>query len=274
MVEIASYGPWAVVTGASSGIGRAFAEHLAAAGLHLVLAARSTDRLESLGDALSRTHGIAHRVVTVDLSRPDAASALVGATEDLDVGLLVSNAGGGRPGQLLDQRLDDLHRRFTLNATTHLDLVHAFGRRFVARGRGGIVLVSALGAIHGLPNMAHESAAKAYVLNLGEALHYELAPAGVDVTVLLPGNVDTPIIDAFGVDRSALPIRPQPADRAVRETVAAFLEGRVMHIPGRRMRMMTRLMPRTQSVRMNGRMLGQAAHNLAKRDAAAGQGRS
>jgi hypothetical protein len=263
MIEIASYGPWAVVTGASSGIGRAFAEHLAAAGLNLVLAARSTDRLESLGNTLSRRHGIAHRVVTVDLSHPEGAQRLVEATEDLDVGFLVSNAGGGRPGRFLDQPLADLHRRLTLNATTYLELAHAFGQRFVARGRGGIILVSALGAVHGLPNMAHESASKAYVLNLGEAMHYELAAAGVDVMVMLPGNVDTPVIDSIGLDRSRMPIRPMPADAAVRETVAAFLKRRPMHIPGRLMRVMTRLLPRSRSVRLNGRMLGQAAENLA-----------
>jgi uncharacterized protein len=271
MVEIASYGPWAVVTGASSGIGRAFAEHLAAAGLHLVLAARSTDRLQALGEALSRRHGIEYRVVTVDLSQPDGAALLIDVTGDLDVGLLISNAGGGRPGRLLDQGLDDLHRRLTLNATTHLDLAYTFARRFVARGRGGIVLVSALGAIHGLPNMAHESAAKAYVLNLGEALHYELAPAGVDVMVLLPGNVDTPIIDAFGVDRTRMPIHPMPAEAAVRETVSAFLHRRPMHIPGRMMRMLTRLLPRARSVQINGRLLAQAATNLAERERGAAQ---
>jgi short-subunit dehydrogenase len=131
-----------------------------------------------------------------------------------------------------------------------------------------MVLVSALGAVHGLPNMAHESAAKAYVLNLGEALHYELAPAGIDVMVLLPGNVDTPIIDALGVDRAAMPVRPQPADRAVRESIAAFLSGRPTHIPGRLMRIVTRLLPRARSIRLNGRMLGQAARNLADREAA------
>jgi short-subunit dehydrogenase len=266
MVEIRSYGPWAVVTGASSGIGRAFAEYLAAAGLNLVLAARSTDRLETLGDDLTRVHGIAYRVVTVDLSQPEGAHAIVEKTSDLDVGLLISNAGGGRPGRLLDQSLDDLNRRFTLNATTHLDLVHAFAHRFTARGGGGMVLVAALGAVHGLPNMAHESAAKAYVLNLGEGLHYELAPAGVQVTVMLPGNVDTPIIDAFGIDRASMPLRPMPTGRAVRETMNAFLHGKPRHIPGRLMRIMTRLMPRTTSIRLNGQMLGQAARNLAERD--------
>ncbi len=112
------------------------------------------------------------------------------------------------------------------------------------------------------------AAAKAYVLNLGEALHHELAPAGVDVTVMLPGSVDTPVIDALGLRRAALPIRPQPAEAAVRETVTAFLKHRPLHIPGRLMRIMTRLTPRSLSVRINGRMLGQAARNLTQRQAA------
>src|SRR5437773_8489361 len=91
---LSAYGPWAVITGASSGIGRAFAEHCAADGLNLVLAARSTDRLDDLGRELTRAHGIDHRVVTVDLSRPGGATdLLLAACADLDVGLLISNAG-------------------------------------------------------------------------------------------------------------------------------------------------------------------------------------
>jgi short-subunit dehydrogenase len=265
MVQIESYGPWAVVTGASSGLGQAFAEHLAAAGLNLVLAARSTERLESLGKELERKHGTSYRAVTVDLSDPEAATLITAATADLDVGLLVSNAGAGRPGRLLEQPLESLHRRFALNATSHLDLVHAFGQRFTARGRGGIILISALGAGHGIPNMAHEAASKAYVLSLGSALHYELAQAGVAVTVVQPGNVDTPVIEAYGLERSSFPIRPQPADKAVRGSVKAFLKGRVVHIPGRRMALISRLMPRSVSARINGRMMGTAARNLAER---------
>ena len=274
MVEISSYGPWAVVTGASSGIGQAFAEHLAAKGLNLVLAARSTQRLQSLGQSLKGAHGIRYRVITVDLGTPQGASTIIDATKDLDVGLLVSNAGDGRPGLYVDQDLDELHRRLVLNATTHLELSHAFGRRLIVRSQGrtvrsGIVIVSALGAQHGIPNMAHDAAAKGYALNLGVALHYELAPAGIDVTVMLPGNVDTPVIDALGVDRASLPIRPQPAERAVRETLAALAKHQPVLIPGRMMRLMTQLLPRTVSIRMNGRMLGQAARNLATRKPAA-----
>lgn len=261
MRNLSSYGPWAVVTGASSGIGAAFARRCAADGLNVVLAARSADRLEALGRELP---GVDHRVVRVDLSRPDGAADLLSATADLDVGVLVSNAGGGRPGRFLDQEPDDLRQRLQLNTVTHLELAHSFGRRFVRRGEGAMVLVSALGAAHGLPNMAHESASKAYVLNLGEALHHELAGSGVRVTVMLPGNVDTPIIDRFGLDRARLPISPLPVGKAVDQTVRALLAGRATVVPDRRMRLAARLTPRGVSIRVNGRMLGEGAANLAR----------
>lgn len=272
MTSIRDMGPWAVVTGASSGLGRAFAEHLARAGVHVVLAARSVDRLTALGRSLSAAHGIDHRVVPVDLSRSDGAQHLVDAVGDLDVGLLVSNAGAGHPGPFLDQRLPDLHDRLVLNAATHLDLAHAFGKRLVARSGGGMVLVSALGATDGIPSMAHESASKAYVASLGEALHHELSPSGVRVTVALPGNVDTPIIDAFGLDRNDLPVRPLPAETAVAEILAALLRGRSRHVPGRAMRLVSRSLPRSLSIRMNGRMLGRAAQVLAAREAGTDEG--
>jgi short-subunit dehydrogenase len=120
-----------------------------------------------------------------------------------------------------------------------------------------------LGAIPGLPNMAHESAFKSYVLNLGEALHHELAASGVKGTVMLPGNVDTPIIDRFGLDRARLPISPIPAGKAVDQTVRALLAGRATIIPDRRMPAVARLTPRGASIRLNGRMLGEAAAKLA-----------
>ncbi len=264
--EATRYGPWAIVTGASSGIGQAFAEHLAGLGLHVVLVARSTDRLHDLGDTLTAAHGVSHRVVTLDLEQPDAAERLMEATADLDVGLLVSNAGAGHPGALLEQEMSALHRWFQLNAISHLELAHRIGRQLVARGGGGILLVAALGG-HGIPHMAHDSAAKGYVLNLGEALHHELKRLGVDVTVLLPGNVETPIIDKLGVDRGWMPLRTLPADVAVREAMAALVKGSPSHVPGMAMRTLSRLLPRALSVRLNGRMLHRAADALAARGA-------
>jgi short-subunit dehydrogenase len=257
-----TFGPWAVVTGASSGIGEAFARALAADGLHLVLVARRAERLAALGAELGAAHGVEHRVLAVDLSVPDGPERVVDATADLDVGLLVSNAGAGHPGRFVDQELEDLHRRLRLNAVAHLELAHAFSRRLVARGRGGVVLVSALGASAGIPNMGHESGAKAYVDALGTALHHELAGSGVSVLVMRPGNVDTAIIDSFGLDRADLPLRPISAANAVAETLAALRKGRAAHLPDRRMRLLNRLTPTPLAIRMNGRMLGQAAARL------------
>ena len=257
------FGPWAVITGASSGIGEAFARALAADGIHLVLAARRFDRLAALGRELSRDYGIEHRVVTVDLAQPDGPRDVVAATADLDVGLLVSNAGAGRPGRFVEQDLDDLHRRLRLNAIAHLELAHAFARRLEARGRGGMVLVSAYGASAGIPNMGHEAGSKAYVDSLGIALHHELAGSGVHVLVMRPGSVDTAVIDSFGLDRGDLPLRPISPAAAVKETLSALRHGRAAHLPDRRMRLLSRLMPTSLAIRMNGRMLGEGAARLA-----------
>src|SRR5262245_41310115 len=230
MIQI-EFGPWAIITGASSGIGEAFARALAADGIHLVLAARRGDRLAALGAELSHDHGIEHRVVAVDLADPDGPQAVVDASADVDVGLLVSNAGAGRPGRFVEQDLDDLHRRLRLNAVAHLELAHAFGRRLEARGRGGIVLVSAFGASTGIPNMGHEAGSKAYVDALGIALHHELAPSGVRVLVMRPGSVDTAIIESFGLDRHDLPLRPISPAAAVKETLGALRRDRAVHVP-------------------------------------------
>ncbi len=253
-----AYGPWALITGASSGIGAGFARHLAREGLDIVLASRSAERLTALGAELTAAHGTAHRVVPVDLSAADAVQALADATADLDVGLVVSNAGAPHLGPFLDRDAADLHADVALNATAHLDIAHHFGRRLRERGRGGLVLVSALGALHGLPLMANDSAAKAYVANLGEALHHELRPAGVDVTVLLPGNVDTPIINAIGLDRTAMPMRTLPVDVAVAEAMDALARGRARHIPGRLPRTAARVVPRSLSIAVNAKMMAGA----------------
>lgn len=257
------YGPWAVVTGASSGIGRAFADHLARAGIHLVLASRSSQRLAAVGAALTAAHGVEHRVVPVDLTDPASPGVLIDATDGLDVGLLVSNAGEAVAKDFLDHSLDELQRQVVLNATSHLELTYRFGQRLVARGRGGIVLTSASGGFHGLPHMANAAAAKGYVHHLGEALHHELAPAGVDVTVLMPGNVDTPLVEHIGLDPASLPL--MPAELAVRQAMRALRSGTATLVPGRAVRWSMRLMPRKLSIRVNGALMRRAAATVASR---------
>lgn len=221
------YGPWALVTGASAGIGREFARQAAASGLDVVLVARRAERLEDVAAELTERYGARTRVVPLDLGREGILGPVREATDDLDVGLLISNAGTGNPGPFISLPHERLREIVHLNVITHLDLAHHFGRRLAARGRGGIVLVSAVAAAGGLPYMANDSATKAYPLNLGEALHVELRQAGVDVTVHVPVLVNTSVIARIGLDKMEA-ISPE---QAVDEALTALVERRASTLP-------------------------------------------
>jgi hypothetical protein len=249
------FGPWAVVTGASSGIGREFAHQLAAAGINVVLVARRLAMLQDLGAALARDYGVDYRAVGVDLSDPGALTPIAEATNDIDVGLLVSNAGAALPGPFLDSDLQAQRAVLRLNTAAHLGLSHHFGERLARRGRGGIVLVSALGAIHGVPYMAHTAATKAYVSSLGNGLHAELAKHGVHVTVLQPGPTRTPVLAELGLDPAKLPIPPLAPDDCVSEALRALARNRVRCIPGRINRVTAALVPPSLTRSMMSRML-------------------
>ncbi len=188
------YGPWAVVTGASDGIGRAIATVLADRGLNLVLVARRRGALETLAAELASKSGVEVRVHDADLSSVEATAQLVHATESLDVGLFVGCAGFGGSGPLLDADLAHELNMVDLNCRS---LVHAsvlFGRRLAKRRRGGLVLMSSLVAFQGVPRAANYAATKAYVQTLAEGLQIELAPLGVDVLASAPG----PVLTGFG----------------------------------------------------------------------------
>jgi hypothetical protein len=216
------YGPWALITGASSGIGEEFARQVAASGINVVLLARREERLTEVAAVLTARYGIRARVVAADLSRDGILERITEATGDLDIGLLVSNAGTGNPGPFISLPRERLREIVQLNVIAHLDLAHHFGQRLAQRGRGGIVLVSAVAAAGGLPYMANDSATKAYPLNLGEALHAELGPAGVNVTVHVPVLVNTPVVARIGLDRIGLPAGPISPEQAVDEALTAL----------------------------------------------------
>jgi uncharacterized protein len=254
-VNADQFGPWAVVTGASSGIGREFADQLAAAGINLVLVARRQAALESVGAELNRRYGVDFRVVGVDLSNPGALTPVAEATADLDVGLLVSNAGVALPGPFLDSSLQAQREILRLNTAAHLGLSHHFGERLARRGRGGILLVSALGAIHGVPYMANAAATKAYVASLGAGLHGELAKHGVHVTVLHPGPTRTPALGDLGLDPEKMPISPMAPDICAREALRALARNRARCIPGRINRATAALVPAAVTRSMMSRML-------------------
>ena len=206
VIDKEKFGPWAVITGASSGIGKEFARQIAASGINIVLVARREALLKEAGAEFGEDYGVEHRVVALDLAKDGFIGTLASATDDLDIGLVVSNAGTGNPGEFLE--LDQQLHRTTLRISTmaHLDITHHFGAKLAKRGRGGLILAGAMGAEAGVPRMANDGAAKAYVHSLGEALHYEFKPLGVYVTVLAAGFTDTAVLEKFGLDPKTMPM--------------------------------------------------------------------
>src|SRR5262245_45730233 len=152
-VDKHKFGPWTIVTGASSGIGKEFARQLAASGLNLVLVARRLVLLEALGQQLAKEYGIQYRAVGVDLSEGTFLGKIAPVLEKLDIGLLISNAGTGLPNEFLTADVNTLHNVVRLNIISHLQLIRYLGQKLARRGRGGVLLVSALGAAEGIPYM-------------------------------------------------------------------------------------------------------------------------
>jgi Short-chain dehydrogenases of various substrate specificities len=253
------FGPWALVTGASSGIGAEFARQLVASGLNVVLVARRLALLEELGRQLAERYRVAYRAIAADLSDESVfEERIAAATQDIDIGLLVSNAGAGNPSEFLSASLDDLHAVVRLNIAAHLNLLHHFAPKLVERGRGGVVLVSALGAAEGLPFMANDGATKAYILSLGEALHIEFEKLGIHTTVVLPGGVDTPVISKIGINPKTMPIKPISVEQCVNESLVALSRNQPTLVPGRMFRAMAALTPRAVMTRIFGSMLAKA----------------
>ena len=189
------HGPYALVTGASSGIGAEFARQLAAGGLNLVITARRASRLEELSKSIKYKHReVDIRIIIADLTKDEDLQKVVTETEELEIGLLVNNAGLECFGSFF---LDELerHRNVTkLNAMAPMELTHHFAKKMMERRRGGIIMVSSINS-YPMPYNSTYSATKAYLSNLGMILNYELKPFGVDVLVMEPGATDTEMYD-------------------------------------------------------------------------------
>ena len=190
---------WALVTGASSGLGKELAIALAIRGINLVLAARRAEPMRQLAARLSRQYGVEVLVEAIDLAAADSAATLLRRLDQqhIEVDILVNNAAIGLNSAFIDQPPDHLRAMLQLNVVTFTELAQVFGKRMVARGRGHILLVAGTAAYQPTPILSVYGAAKAFVLSLGEALHVELGSL-VNVTVLSPGFMDTDFSEAVG----------------------------------------------------------------------------
>lgn len=253
------YGPWAVVAGASEGLGAAFARALAARGLNLAIVARRPGPLAALAAELEAGHGVRTRALALDLSEPDGVDRLLSDLSDLSVGLLVWNAALSLIGPFLEQPLDGHLRELEVNVRSPLTAVHALGQAMVARRRGGIILMSSLSGMQGSALVAHYAATKAWNRVLAEGLWWELGKEGVDVLACVAGATDTPGYRASEPEsREAAKVPVMRAEAVVEEALAG-LGRQPSLIPGRKNRwaaaFLARLLPRRAAVRLMGRTM-------------------
>lgn len=196
MIDAARHGPWALIAGCSEGLGEHFAFALAAAGINLVLLARSRGKLEALAARVRAANAVEIRKGSVDLTAPGMMAEIAEHTDGLEVGCLIYNAGaGGDPAHLVDQPLDDALSTIHLNVLGQTLLARRFGAGRAKRGRGATLLLGSLGCVAGSKGLAVYTASKAYTQNFAEGLWAELEPLGVDVAAYLIGRTRTPALE-------------------------------------------------------------------------------
>jgi short-subunit dehydrogenase len=227
--------PWVLITGASSGFGEEFARQYARQGHALVLVARRLDRLQAIAETLRQQHGTQIVVEQVDLSDVAAIVRLQERLRErgIAIDILINNAGHGLQGPFVDAPLDSVLSMVQLDVASLTAVTHVFAQDMRKRRRGKILLVASVLAYQGVENFAVYSAAKAYVLRLGEALHRELKRDGITVTVLCPGMSDTGFAKTaqqkITPTLKLLMMKPAPV---VRAGIRALRKGRISVVPG------------------------------------------
>jgi short-subunit dehydrogenase len=228
-------GKWALITGASSGIGADIARELGTRGLHLLLVARRQERLDQLAAELRRDFGIQAETDSCDLQEDGAAAALFerATARGREIEVLVNNAGFAVFGDFVEQDLDRLRRMVRLNVLALTELTYFFGRAMAERGHGFILEVSSIAGVSPLPSYAAYGATKAFVLSLSGALAHELRGRDVSVTALLPGATWTEFFDTSGQKPTAYTRAFAMSSRDVAKIgVKAMIAGRPTVIAG------------------------------------------
>jgi short-subunit dehydrogenase len=222
------YGPWALVAGASDGVGAAWARAMAERGLDVVLLARRQGLLDEVAASIRADTGVRTRTVAIDLAAPDAMSRIADATDGLDIGMLMYCAGADPSfTHFLDQPVDVALAMVQRNCIVPLEICHHFAGPMKTRGRGGIIVLSSGAALVGSRNTVAYGASKAFDLVMTESLWAELHEDGVDVLVLVLGLTDTPALRRLLAERGGLASEddatPIPGASTVDEVVADAL---------------------------------------------------
>jgi len=215
---------WALITGASSGIGAEFARRLAARGMHLVLVARRTELMESLAKEVHTAHGTKCEIISSDLSDMEQVAGLYEEMKkrNIKISLLINNAGFGHVGQILETDVARIHEMLRLNIGALTDLTYRFLQDMIHAGEGGIINVSSVAAFQPVAYMGAYAATKAYVLHFSEALWAEAWEYGVTVMALCPGTTRTDFFDVSGAKGWLKNRRAQTVDKVVKTALRAF----------------------------------------------------
>jgi hypothetical protein len=228
----------ALITGASAGIGEAFARLLAARGDKLILTARRVDRLQTLADELKKAYGTESVVIAVDLVKPDGAANLFAETEKrgLVVDLLINNAGFGKYGKFWEQPVSAYADMIQLNITALMTLSHLYLAGMRARKHGGIINVASVAGFPPMPNFSVYAASKAFVLSFSQALAIEAKADGVMVSVLCPGSTATEFQDVASgkADLTTAPVERnvQTAEDVARAGLDGYEAGKIIVVSG------------------------------------------
>ena len=262
------FGPWALVTGASSGIGKEFAQQIAASGINIVLVARREDLLKEVGVEFSKRYCVEHRVVVLDVSRKDFIGRLASATNDLDIGLVVSNAGTGNPGEFLKLDRQLLQATLRLNTMSHLGIapITSAGSS-PSEKRGNLILVGAMGAENGIPCMANDGGAKSVLI---WAKRFIMSSNLWKSSRHCTGSRDYEHRGARKVRPSIRRLcrwKPMSVEQCVSEGLSGLLKNRSRIVPGRLNRILNALVPASLARKMLADLLGKG---LARKAASAG----
>lgn len=248
------YGPWAIVTGASSGIGYAMAKTLAESGLNLIINARNKRKLEEMSEQFASSYGVQVIPVAADLATSEGLEKVIQSTRNKEIGLFIPSAGYGTSGLFIDSSLQEEINMIRVNAEAVMSLTHYFSQMFVKQKRGGIIFLSSIVAFQGVPFAANYASTKAYIQSFAEGLALELKPHGVDVLSAAPAPVES----GFGKRANMNMGRAMKPEELI-VPILKSLGKRTLVIPGLLSKVLTyslRTVPRGTKVRIMKMVMG------------------
>lgn len=253
-----NYGEWAIITGATSGIGKAIAMEIAKQGINVVLTARRQLHLQEVAEEIREKYQASTKTIQADLIQESGISAIKAETEELNIGMLVLSAGIENNGSFVKNSLETELKVIELNIISTLKLTHHFSQRMVRQQRGGILFISSLTAHMPSPFFSNYASTKSYIFNLGSSLYAELKPKGIDVSILSPGVTNTPMSEKTEIDWSNSKIQTMEAHEVAEEAIRYFGK-KLSIIPGKGNRILAfmakKVIPATKLALTNGKMM-------------------